>query len=65
MRNPFFVMAFTCIVFSGVYCFLHPGPEALDMLKEITIGILIGKYALAHGNGSPVKQPKNEKEIDI
>lgn len=52
MKNPFVWMAFACVLFSGAYAFLHPGPESLDMLKELSIGILMGKYALANANGN-------------
>ncbi len=55
MKNPFFWLAFTCVLFSGAYAFLHPGPDSLDMLREISIGILVGKYALANGSSAGAK----------
>ena len=53
MTNPFFWMAFACVLFVGAYAFLHPGPDSLQMLREIAIGILVGKYALANGHTLP------------
>lgn len=55
MRNPFFWLAFTCVLCVGVYTFLNPGQASLEMLKEITIGVLMGKYALATANANPEK----------
>lgn len=55
MKSPFFWLAFACVLFSGAYAFLHPGPESLQLLKEISIGILVGKYALATAPTSPSK----------
>lgn len=55
MRNPFFWLAFTCVLCVGAFAFLHPSQESLEMLKEVTIGVLVGKYALANGNANPPK----------
>ena len=54
MKNPFFWLCFAAVIFCGAYAMLHPSVETLGMLKEITIGLLVGKYALAapaNGNG--------------
>ncbi len=50
MKNPFFWLAFACVLFLGAYAFIHPGAESLSALKEITIGILVGKFALSVPN---------------
>jgi hypothetical protein len=55
MKSPFFWLAFTCVLCVGVYAFLNPGQPSLEMLKEITIGVLVGKYALANGLGDSEK----------
>ncbi len=55
MKNTFFWLAFACVLFSGTYAFLHPGPESLQLLKEISIGVLVGKYALATAPAPPPK----------
>ncbi len=55
MKSPFFWLAFACVLCVGGYAFLHPSPPAMEMLKEITIGVLIGKYALANGDGGLTK----------
>lgn len=55
MKNPFFWLAFVCVLCVGAYAFLNPGQPSMEMLKEVTIGVLVGKYALANGNANPSK----------
>lgn len=47
MRDATVWLAVACVVAVGVYAFLYPGRESMEMLKEVTIGVLVGKYALA------------------
>lgn len=55
MKNPFFWLAFVCVLCVGAYAFLNPGQPSMEMLKEVTIAVLVGKYALANGNANPSK----------
>jgi hypothetical protein len=55
MKNPFFWLAFTCVLCVGAYAFVNPGQPSMEMLKEVTIGVLVGKYALANGYANPEK----------
>lgn len=55
MKNPFFWLAFVCVLCVGAYAFLNPSQASMEMLKEISIGVLVGKYALANGNADPAK----------
>ncbi len=55
MKNPFFWLAFVCVTSVGAYAFLNPSQQSMEMLKEVTIGVLVGKYALANGNPAPSK----------
>jgi hypothetical protein len=50
VKSPFFWLALICVLSVGAYAFLNPGQQSMEMLKEITIGVLVGKYALANGN---------------
>ncbi len=50
VKTPFFWLALVCVVCVGVYAFLNPSQQSMEMLKEVTIGVLVGKYALANGN---------------
>ncbi len=50
MKNPFFWLALVCVLSVGGYAFLNPSQPSMEMLKEVTIGVLVGKYALANGN---------------
>ncbi len=50
MKNPFFWLALVCVLCVGGYAFLNPSQQSMEMLKEVTIGVLVGKYALANGN---------------
>lgn len=56
MRNPFFWLAFICVVCVGAYAFVNPSQQSMEMLKEVTIGVLVGKYALSQP-GQPPEQP--------
>lgn len=53
MRNPFFWLALVCVVSVGLFAFINPSQQSLEMLKEVTIGVLMGKYALANGGAKP------------
>lgn len=55
MKNPHLWLAILCVTGVVIYALWHPGPESLSMLKEVSIGVIIGKFALEvprHGKAS-------------
>ena len=50
MKSPFFWITFACVLAVAAYALLYPSEQAMEMLKEVTIGVLVGKYALANAN---------------
>ena len=55
MKNPHLWLAVMCVAGVVVYALWHPGPDSLSMLKEVSVGVIVGKFALEvprHGSSS-------------
>ena len=55
MKNPHLWLVIICVTGVVIYALWHPGPESLSMLKEVSIGVIVGKFALEvprHGQAS-------------
>lgn len=46
MKNPHMWLVLVCVAGVVVYTLWHPGPDSLAMLKEVTVGVIVGKFAL-------------------
>jgi len=55
MKNPYVWLVVICVCGVVLYALWHPSAESLAMLKEISVGVIVGKFALEvprHGNNS-------------